>query len=48
MDLADTLFALERELGDGDGTTYERLLTDDATVVVPGASHDQGRDRRQR
>jgi hypothetical protein len=38
MDLADTLFALEHELGDGDGTTYDRLLTDDAIVVVPGAT----------
>jgi hypothetical protein len=36
MDLAQTLFALEHELADGDGTTYDRLLTEDAVVVVPG------------
>jgi hypothetical protein len=37
VDLEQTLFALERQLGDGDGATYDRLLTDDAVVVVPGA-----------
>jgi hypothetical protein len=37
-DLKQTLTALERELADGDGDTYRRLLVDDAVVVVPGAS----------
>jgi hypothetical protein len=35
-DLAQILLALERELADGDGATYRRLLVDDAVVVVPG------------
>lgn len=36
MELTQTLFDLERRLGAGDGDTYRELLTDDATVVVPG------------
>jgi hypothetical protein len=42
MDVSKTLFALERELGNGDGDTYRRLLTDDAVVVVPGARMSKG------
>jgi hypothetical protein len=42
MDIASTLFALERELGGGDGSTYDRLLADDAVVVVPGATMTKG------
>ena len=37
-ELTQTLLALERELAEGDGDTYRRLLTDDAVVVVPGMS----------
>lgn len=37
MDVSESLFALEYELGDGDGDTYRRLLTEQAVVVVPGA-----------
>jgi hypothetical protein len=36
MELSAKLFELERELAEGDGDTYRRLLTDDAVVVVPG------------
>jgi hypothetical protein len=41
MDLSETLFALEHQLGAGDGDTYRRLLTDDAVVVVPGQAMDK-------
>jgi hypothetical protein len=41
MSLAQTLFALERELAHGDGDTYQRLLTDGAVVVVPGMTMDK-------
>jgi hypothetical protein len=41
MRLAETLHALERELAYGDGDTYQRLLTDGAVVVVPGATMDK-------
>jgi hypothetical protein len=37
MDVTQTLYELERELGGGTGETYRRLLTEDAVVVVPGA-----------
>lgn len=36
MSLKHDLYELERELGDGDGDTYRRHLTDEAVVVVPG------------
>jgi hypothetical protein len=32
------IMAIETQLAEGDGSTYERYLTDDAIVVVPGAS----------
>ena len=35
--IEDELLRIERELGDGPGDSYRRHLTDDATVVVPGA-----------
>jgi hypothetical protein len=41
MTLAQTLFALERELAHGDGETYKRLLTDGAVVVVPAMTMDK-------
>jgi hypothetical protein len=41
MDLQRILFKLERELADGDGDTYRRLLADDAVVVVPGPRLDK-------
>jgi ketosteroid isomerase-like protein len=37
-DLRETLLALERALGGGDGDAYRAHLTDDAVVVVPGAA----------
>jgi hypothetical protein len=42
MDVSETLFALERDLANGDGDAYRRLLTDDAVVVVPGARLTKG------
>jgi hypothetical protein len=41
MSLAETLYALERELAHGNGDTYQRLLADEAVVVVPGARMDK-------
>jgi hypothetical protein len=41
MSLAQTLFALERELANGDGDTYQRLLTDAAVIVIPGMTMDK-------
>ncbi|HET8758459.1 MAG TPA: nuclear transport factor 2 family protein [Solirubrobacteraceae bacterium] len=41
MSLAETLFALERELAHGSGDTYQRLLADHAVVVVPGMTMDK-------
>ena len=38
--IADTLWAIERELAAGDGATYRRHLRDDAIVIVPGAKLD--------
>ena len=43
MDLAETLLTLERRLTEGDADAYRELLTDDATVVVPGAMLDKDR-----
>jgi Domain of unknown function (DUF4440) len=37
----ETLLAIERELAEGDGTTYRRRLSDDAVVVVPGRVLDK-------
>jgi ketosteroid isomerase-like protein len=37
-DLRETLLAIERALGGGDGDAYRAHLTDDAVVVVPGAA----------
>ena len=36
MSLKHDLYELERKLGNGDGDTYRRHLTDEAVVVVPG------------
>jgi hypothetical protein len=41
MNLAETLYALERALAHGDGDTYQRLLADSAVVVVPGMTMDK-------
>jgi hypothetical protein len=41
MSLAETLYALERELAQGGGETYQRLLTDGAVIVVPGMTMDK-------
>jgi ketosteroid isomerase-like protein len=41
VDLSQTLFEIERELGAGDAMTYARLLTEDAVVVVPGMRMDK-------
>lgn len=35
--MLDDLRALERELAEGDGDVYRRLLADEAVVIVPGA-----------
>jgi hypothetical protein len=37
-DLRETLLQIERTLGGGDGDSYRRHLTDDAVIVVPGAT----------
>lgn len=34
----DAILSIERELAEGDDETYRKYLTDDALVVVPGAS----------
>jgi hypothetical protein len=36
-----TLLEIERELADGDGSTYMRRLSDDVVVVVPGRVLDK-------
>jgi hypothetical protein len=36
MSLQGDLYELERELGEGDGDTYRRHLTEEAVIVVPG------------
>lgn len=41
MELAETLLASERRLTEGDAHAYRELLTDEATVVVPGAVLDK-------
>lgn len=41
MDLHATLLDLERRLTTGDADAYRDLLTDDATVVVPGMALDK-------
>jgi hypothetical protein len=41
VDLLQTLFDIEHELGAGDATTYDRFLTEDAVVVVPGMRMDK-------
>jgi hypothetical protein len=38
MTLEQELYGIEHALGDGDGDAYRRHLTDDAVVIVPGAS----------
>jgi hypothetical protein len=35
VDLSQTLFEIEHELGTGGGATYDQFLTEDAVVVVP-------------
>ena len=40
-DRAPSILAIERELAAGDGSTYERHLTDNAIVIVPGAVLDK-------
>jgi hypothetical protein len=37
----ETLMGIERELADGDGSTYVRRLSDDAVVVIPGRVLDK-------
>ena len=37
----ETLLEIERELADGDGSTYRRRLSEDALVVLPGRVLDK-------
>lgn len=41
MELKQRLYAIERELGTGDGDAYRRHLTGYAVVVVPGQTLDR-------
>jgi hypothetical protein len=38
VDRDDEIMAIETELAEGDDSTYERYLTGDALVIVPGAA----------
>jgi uncharacterized protein (TIGR02246 family) len=41
VDLQETLLDFERRLSEGDADHYRELLSDDATVVVPGMALDK-------
>ena len=41
MERNEEILAIETQLASGDDSTYERFLTEDALVVVPGAAMDK-------
>jgi ketosteroid isomerase-like protein len=38
MDRNEEIIGIETQLAEGDDSTYDRFLTDDALVIVPGAA----------